>query len=195
MCSAPARATHTTYPHMAQETGTQPDWDLCTDMAQEADRESPKRKAEVDVDVPAAKQRVEEPPPKTLVNLMPHMFHCYSEEDGSLIASIASHSVLRTENVREPKAEQFSFDGLTLFADEDVPQQLKAEDVEQLSQHRGCTVIVSRIAAEVLAQRVRDKFDPFGFYVVSPSSAPNSAVRDSTGAIIGVRRVLRWGWC
>lgn len=198
-CCTFTHATRTTHSHMAQEIGTQPDWDLCIDMAQEVDRESPKRKADADANVPAAKQRAEEPPPKEIVNLMPHNFNLYDENDTLIGTVYHAAFVLRTENVYEPTRSTLTFDSITLPSGEDVPQQLKAEDVEKLAQYKGYTIIASRVAAETLAQRVKDKFDPFGFYVLSPDSAPDSAIRNGPskkeGDIIGVRRVLRWGWC
>lgn len=182
---------------MTHECGTQPDWDLSAMATQDAEsgRESPKRKADTDADVPTTKQRTEEPPLGHLFNLMPHDFHLF-DDDGNLVYKLTKEEfVLRTENARAPARCPLTFGGLTVLSDEDVPQLVRAEDVERLAQYKGRTIVTSRVAAEVLAQRVRDRFDPIGVYVITPNSAPDSVVRDEDGAIRGVKRVLRWGWC
>lgn len=184
---------------MAHECGTQPDWDLramaTQDMEAEAGRESPKRKAEAEADVPTTRQKTDDAPPAQLVNLTPHDFDLYNK-DSELVATVPkSDFVLRTENARAPAQCELTFGGITMLSDEDVPQQLHAEDVEKLAEYKGRAIILSRIAAETLMQYAKTLRNPIGVYVITPNSAPDSVVRDGKGGIVGVKRVLRWGWC
>jgi hypothetical protein len=137
----------------------------------------------------------EKTPERRLINLTPHPMVVYGEDAKTVLCTIPSSGVVRTQSEPQRSLGSLSVPWQCLKDPENegsisiplvtpqIPTTLTPESHALLEQFRDCDIIVSLYCPPAL----RD----WPHQVLTPDSGPVSAVRDSEGKILGVRRLQR----